>query len=147
MEQDSKQPPQQSSSMEGNPTMQCAPHHHQYSPSYPSPFPQQAYQNSQAQALAYYQSYHYATTNHPQASPTPQITYPLTVPQVTYQMPTTPILKSRPKATHLHHKSKNPHHNPKHSPPTTQSSQLPEAPTLILILRGNGETTIDKSII
>jgi hypothetical protein len=47
-------------------TMQLAPHHQQYSPSYPPHFLAQAYQNSQTQPLTYYQSYHYATTNHPQ---------------------------------------------------------------------------------
>jgi hypothetical protein len=46
MEQDPKQPPRQSSSRKVNHTMQWAPHHHQYSPSYSSLFPQQAYQNS-----------------------------------------------------------------------------------------------------
>jgi hypothetical protein len=44
--------------------------HNQYSPSYPFLFPPQTYQNNQAQALAYYQSYHYTTTNHPQPPPT-----------------------------------------------------------------------------
>jgi hypothetical protein len=73
-----------------------APHHQQYSMFYPSHFPSQAYQNSHAQALAYYQSYHYATTNHTQPSPTPQKTYPLAVPQITYPMPsnTNPQVKA-----------------------------------------------------
>jgi hypothetical protein len=42
------------------------------------------YSNNQAQHLTYYQSYHYATTIHPQPSPTPQITYPPPAPQITY---------------------------------------------------------------
>jgi hypothetical protein len=47
-------------------TTQCnAPHHQQYSSSYPSLLPPQPYQNTQIQPLAYYKSYHYATTNHP----------------------------------------------------------------------------------
>jgi hypothetical protein len=63
MEQDSKQPLQQTS-REVNHTMQLAPHH-QYSPSYPSLFPPRAYQNNQTPPPAYYQSYYYATTNQP----------------------------------------------------------------------------------
>jgi hypothetical protein len=64
--------------------MKLNPHHRQYSASYHSLFPPQTYQTSHAQAPAYYQSYHYATTNHPRPSPVPQITYPLVVPQITY---------------------------------------------------------------
>jgi hypothetical protein len=64
--------------------MQWVPSHQQYSPSYLLPFPQQAYPNNQTQAQTYYQSYHYATTNHPQPSPTPQIRYPAPAPQITY---------------------------------------------------------------
>jgi hypothetical protein len=59
-------------------------------------FPPQAYQNNHAQAPAYYQLYYYATTNHPQPSPTPQITYPPAVPQITYPVPnnTNPQVKT-----------------------------------------------------
>jgi hypothetical protein len=62
--------------------MKWAPHNQQHSPSYPLHYPTQAYQNSQTQPPAYYQSYHYATTNHPQPSPIPQITYHPTVQQI-----------------------------------------------------------------
>jgi hypothetical protein len=61
-------------------------------------FSSQTYQNSHTQTPAYYQSYHYATTNrpqhsqslqitYPQPSPAPQITYPPAPPQITYPTP------------------------------------------------------------
>jgi hypothetical protein len=77
--------------------MQWTPHHQQYSPSYPSHFSPQAYQNNQAQAPVYYQSYHYATTNHPQPLLAPQITYSPTMPQITYPLPnnTNPQVKTK----------------------------------------------------
>jgi hypothetical protein len=67
--------------------MQWAPHPQQHSPSYPLHYAVQAYQNFQTQSPAYYQLYHYTTTNHPQPTPTPQITYHPALPQITYPMP------------------------------------------------------------
>jgi hypothetical protein len=84
LEQDSAQPSHQPTHQEVNHTIQWALHHQRYSPSYPLHFPAQAYQNRQIQPLAYYQSYHYGTTNHPQHSSVQQITYPSPVPQITY---------------------------------------------------------------
>jgi hypothetical protein len=84
MDQETTQPSPQPPYKEVNHTMQWTPHHQQFSPSYPSPFPPQTYENSQAQAPVYYQSYHYTTTSHPQPLPVPQITYPPAVPQITY---------------------------------------------------------------
>jgi hypothetical protein len=105
IDQESNPPSQQIALGEVNHTMQWAPHHQQYSSSYPLHFPPQANQNNQAHALAYCQSYHYATTNHPQPWPTPQITYPPTVPQITYSMPnnTNPHVKTEayPPPPHL----------------------------------------------
>jgi hypothetical protein len=83
MNQDTTQPSPQLQSREVNDTMQWARHNQQHSPSYPPHYPAQAYQNSQTQSPAYYQSYHYTTTNHPQYSPTPQITYHPALPQIT----------------------------------------------------------------
>jgi hypothetical protein len=84
MDQETTQRLSQPPLREVNHTMQWNLHHQQYSPYYPLIFPPQTYQNSHAQALAYYQSYHYGTTNHPQPFPVPQITYPPAVPQITY---------------------------------------------------------------
>jgi hypothetical protein len=120
------------------------PPNHQYSPPYPSLFPLQAYQNSQAQAPAYYQSYHYATTNRPQPPPTPQITYPPVVPQITYPVPinTNPQVKTEANPLPLlRHKSKSLCNNPIRSPPMAQFSQLPEVPTPTLTPRDNVEIT------
>jgi hypothetical protein len=87
MEWGSNQPSPQMTPKDVNHSMQWAPPHQQYTPSYPSLLSEQAYQNSQAQAPTYYQPYHYATTSHPQHPPTPQTTYPLAVPQITYPGP------------------------------------------------------------
>jgi hypothetical protein len=77
--------------------MQWAPPHHQYSTSYHSLFsPQTHASNSQGQTPAYYQSYHYATTNHPQPSPVTQITYPSPVLQITYPMPNSTNQQTKP---------------------------------------------------
>jgi hypothetical protein len=84
MEQDTTQPSQEPPPREVNHTMQWTPNHHQYAPTYPLPFPPQTHESNQVWPPAYYQSYHYATTNHPPPRPTPQITYPPPVPQITY---------------------------------------------------------------
>jgi hypothetical protein len=64
MEQYSNQTQQQSSSRLVNHTLQWAPPHHQYSSSYPSLIQLQTHTNNQGQALTYYKSFYYATTNH-----------------------------------------------------------------------------------
>jgi hypothetical protein len=87
MNQDTNQPLPQLQPREVNHTMQWAPHNQQHSPSYLLHYLTQAYQNSQTQSPAYYQPYHYTNTNHPQPSPTPQITYHPALPQITYPTP------------------------------------------------------------
>jgi hypothetical protein len=108
----------------------------------PFTFLPQAYHCNQTQPLAYYQSYHYTTTNHPQPSPSPQITYPSPVPQITYPCQTTPTLKSKPKPIHHHHL----HNKPMFSPHTTQSSQLSEVPIRILTPRDSAVIIIGRLI-
>jgi hypothetical protein len=115
MNQDTTQPSPQLEFREINHTMQWVPHNQQHSPSYPPHYPSQAYQNSQTQSLAYNQSNHYATTNHPQPPPSPQISYHPALPQITYPMPSktnTNQLKVEP--------------NPPLPPPPQQAQEPPQ---------------------
>jgi hypothetical protein len=135
--------------------MQWNSHHQQYSPSYPSLFSPQAYQTSQAPSLTYYQSYHYATTNHPQHPPAPQITYPLPPPQITYTQAvlqiTYPVQNNHSQIKneanlppHLCHKPKNPSSQMKPSQPMTQSLQLAKVPIPTLTPSDSVRTIIEK---
>jgi hypothetical protein len=88
---------------------------------------------TQTQPLAYYQSYHYATTNHPQHPPTPQITYHPTLPQITYPTP------SNTNANQVKTKPK-----PPLPPPSQQAQEPPQQPekfpthgTILTITRGS----------
>jgi hypothetical protein len=128
MNQDNTQPSPQLQSREVNHTMQWAPHNQQHLPSYPPHYPAQAYQNSQAQSLAYYQSYHYATPNHPQPLPASQITYHPALPQITYPMP------SNTKANQVKAEP-----NPPLHPPPLQTENFPTHGT-ILTITGDSNT-------
>jgi hypothetical protein len=115
----------------------------------------QVYQTNQAPPLAYDQSYHYTTTNHPQCPPAPQITYPPPVPQITYPPQARQItyqgktitLKSKMKPIHHHnlrHKIKNLSNKVKLSQLMTQSLQLPVIPTSISTPSSSAETITEK---
>jgi hypothetical protein len=84
MNQDTTQPLPQLHSREVNHTMQWAPRNQQHSSLYPSHYLAQTYQNFKTQPSTYYQSYHYATPNHPELSPAPQMIYHPALPQKTY---------------------------------------------------------------
>jgi hypothetical protein len=133
IDQESTQPSPQLQSREVNHTMQCAPQNQQHSPSYPLHYPTQAYQNSQTQPPAYYQSYHYATSNNPQPPPTPQITYHPALPQITYPTPSN---------TNANQVKAEP--NPPLPPPPQQAQEPPQQPknfpthgTILTITRGS----------
>jgi hypothetical protein len=118
--------------------MQWNLHHQQYSPYYPLIFPPQTYQNSHAQALAYYQSYHYGTTNHHQPFPVPQITYPPAVPQITY-----------PTQNNTNDNQVKTEPNPPLPPPLQQVQEPPQQPEnfpthdTILTITGGMNTNIE----
>jgi hypothetical protein len=120
------------------PTIHNIRHHQQYSaPKQPSPSPD---------LLPIISLCH----NQPSTlSPTPQITYPPAVPQIRYPMPnnTNPHVNTEANPPPPPpHKSKSLRNSLTPSPPTTQSSQLSEVPTLILIPRDSVETITYKSI-
>jgi hypothetical protein len=115
----------------------------------------QTYQTNQAPPLAYYQSYYYATTNHPQHPPAPQITYPPSPPQIAYPLVvsqiTYPVQNNHPKSKmkpihhpHLCHKPKNPSSKMKPSQLMAQSLELPEVPIPTLTPSDSAGTIIEN---
>jgi hypothetical protein len=137
MNQDTTQPSPQLQSREVNRTMQWALHNQQRSLSYPPHSPAQAYQNSQTQSPIYYQSYHYATTNHPQPPPASQITYHPALPQITYPTPSNTNAnqlkaKLNPLLPHLRSKLRNLRNKLRIFPLMAPYSQSPEVQTQIL---------------
>jgi hypothetical protein len=128
--------------------MQWALHNQQHSPSYPSHYPAQAYQNSQTQSPAYYESYHYATTNHPPPPSAPQITYHPALPQITYPTPSNtnanhlkaepnPLLPPPPQLRNLRNKTR-------FFPPMAPYTQSPKVQTQTLKPKGSVEIIIAK---
>jgi hypothetical protein len=87
MNYNTTQPSPQLQSREVNHTMHWAPHNQQHSHPTLCIIQHKHTKNSQTQSPAYYQSYHYATTNHPQPPSAPQITYHPALPQITYPTP------------------------------------------------------------
>jgi hypothetical protein len=132
--------------------MQWAPHNQRHSPPYPPHHPTQAYQNSQTQSSAYYQLYHYATTNHPQPPPTPQITYHHALPQITYPTPSntntnTNEVKVEPNPTTTSTcatSSRTPATTQEFFPPTVPYSQSTEVQTQTSKPKGSTEIIITK---
>jgi hypothetical protein len=98
---------------------------------------------------ANYQSYHYATTNHPQAPPATQITYHPAPPQLTYPMPNNTNanqLKAEPNPPppHLRSKLRNLCNKPRIFPPMAPYSQSSEVQTQTLKPKDSIGTTIAK---
>jgi hypothetical protein len=147
MNQDTTQPSPQLHSREVNHSMQWAPRNQQHSSLYPSHYPAQTYQNSQTQPSAYYQSYHYATSNHPEPSLAPQMTYHSALPQITYPTPSnTNANQLKAELPHLRSKLKNLCNKPNTFQPTTPYSQSPVVQTQTLKPKGGEGITITKSI-
>jgi hypothetical protein len=99
--------------------------------------------NTHAQPLAYYQSNHYAITNHPQPLLTPRITYPPPALQITYSPAVLPISYPTPSNTNPQVKTKaNPPPPPQIQEPQQENDMFPTHGT-ILTITGGSNTDFD----
>jgi hypothetical protein len=102
-----------------------------------SAFSPEVYQTNQTPPPAYYQSYLYAITNHPQCPLAPQITYPPPAPQITYPLPAPQITYPGPNNNPQIKNEANPPPSQQNQEPRQQSEAFPTHVTILTITGGS----------